>query len=327
MGEFKTTPVIGISGMNTDSKSVAAMVSQVRALGAIPMVFANHANRDAAADIEKIDALMVMGNDFDVDPNRYIGGYPEGDPRRTIHPKTNSAAHSSEATARAVYEEKLLTLAMEKKLPTLGVCAAMQSLNVMRGGGLLQHIPDLIGDEHHEQNKENLPGFCPVVPVTIEAGSALSIIADGANTLYTPSFPPPSAPIGITENSFHHQAVDPDRVGYGLRITAWSDAYKNVHGEMRRLPEAIEPDPNGPLAGWKMRAVQWHPEFGASRVSGDLIGTTIAEGIEYAATHPRDRSRDSMNAMANNIASSKKTSAGFVGDLAARGSAVSAYRA
>ena len=128
-------PVVGISGVDCNSKSVTAMVAQIRQAGGIPIVLANHANRDAAADIEKIDQLVVMGNNFDIDPTLYVHLYPENDPRRAIHPSTKSTASDPAAKARATYEEAMLKLAKEKNLPTLAVCGGMQLINVMQGGG------------------------------------------------------------------------------------------------------------------------------------------------------------------------------------------------
>ena len=309
-------PVIGISGMSTDSKSVAAMVAQVQQAGGIPLVLSNHAARDPAMDIEKLDGLFIMGSDQDVDPAKYVGIYPEGDPRHAVHPKTVSQSSTQESAARAAYEEKIIRLAMQKKLPTLAVCAGMQTINVMQGGGLLQHIPDLIGDEHHEQSTQGIAPFCPVVPVTITQQSNLGAIAGKTLNLYTPSTPPPAGTVGVNENSFHHQAVDPDRIGTGLRAVAYSDSYVNARGQLRLLPEALEPDPAGPLAGWPMQAVQWHPEFGASKVSANLIANSVAQAGQYAQTAPRDRSHDQTMAMAANIVSSKKAE-GFLADLLA----------
>ncbi len=313
-----TKPVVGISGANIESQSVQKMIAQVRAAGGIPMVLANHASRNAAEDIEKIDTLIVMGNDFDIDPNRYINRYAENDPRRRIHPATQSAANDAAAAARAAYEEQLLALAASKKMPTLGICGGMHLINVMQGGGILQHIPDQIGDDHHMQSKEAIPGFCPVVPVTIAKDSTLGSIAGKTHTIYTPSFPPPNGEIGTTQNSFHHQAIDPDMVGSGLRIVASSDSYKNVQGAVRRLPEAIEPDPSGALKDWPMIAVQWHPECGDSNVSAALIADTLKKGSHYAAHSPRDRSRDEMAAMAANLRSAKKPVATLAESYAAR---------
>ncbi len=304
----KKIPVVGISGGNTDSKSVAAMVAQVRANGAIPMVFANHGKRDAARDIGKIDGLIIMGNDDDIDPKRYKDAYPEGDPRRDIHPKTvipKDPEKLAAYEARAAYEEQLIKLSIEHNMPTLGVCAGMQSINVLHGGGLLQHIPDLVGNDNHAQNIAGIPAFSPVIPVDITAGSNVAK-ATKANLLYTASVPPPEGMVVIDENSFHHQAIDPDMVGNGLKIVAFSDQFTNVNGEQRRLPEAIEPDPNGPLKDWPMRAVQWHPEFGASAASANLIAATVNDAALNPRTATRDRRNDKVAALAENIISAKK---------------------
>ena len=129
-------------------------------------------------------------------------------------------------------------------MPTLGVCAGMQSINVLHGGGLLQHIPDLVGNHIHTKNNGEEP-YSPVIPVEIIVDSSVGKAAQ-VNLLYTPSTPPPKSTV-IKDNGFHHQAIDPDMVGNGLKIVAFSDNFTNINGEQRRLPEAIEPDPNGPL--------------------------------------------------------------------------------
>ena len=83
-------PVIGISGSRAKSRSVLAMTARVREADAMPLLLANHAARNAAKDIDKCDAVIVLGNNFDADPHDYIGRYPEGDPRRRVHPETKS---------------------------------------------------------------------------------------------------------------------------------------------------------------------------------------------------------------------------------------------
>lgn len=278
------------------------------------MVLANHAERNAAEDITKVDALMVMGNDFDIPAERYIGRYAEGDLRRAVHSATKSASQDTAASARLAYEEQLLTLARAQSIPTLTVCGATQLASVMQGGGLLQHIPDQIGDNHHQQNTLNVPGVCPVVPVSIHGNTALGTIAGGAAQLYTASYPP-AGDISGTVNSFHHQAIDPDMLGTGFRIAAESDRYTNVRGETRRLVEAIEPDPNGPLASWPMIGVQWHPEFGDSAISASIIADTVAKGAAHAQQSNRDARHDYTAAMVANLRSSKKSDAPFVETL------------
>ena len=299
-------PVIGISGMNTDSKMVATMVAQVRADGGIPIVLANHATRDAAADIQKLDAVIIMGNDFDVDPNKYIDKYPKGDPRKTINPKTLNQMNTPASAARAAYEDKLISLAKDKHMPTLAVCAGMQTINVIQGGGLLQDIPELIGNDSHMQAKQGYASFSPVIPVDINVKSQLGKIAEPHHLLFTAGYSDRSV-VHFADNSFHHQAIDPDMLGTGLRIVAWSDTFKNVQGETRRLPEAIEPDPHGPLKDWPMIGVQWHPEAGASPISAKVIANLVEKGEHNAKHSDRDRSKDENVAFVENYKSANKT--------------------
>ena len=286
-------PVIGISGWKVSSGSVQAMVKRVIEAGGIPLILTNHAERDPAADIQKIDALFVMGNDWDLDPKKYIDRYPVGDPRRTVDARTVNQSDDPLAKARASYEEKMLALAEQKHMPVLAICGGMQTISIMHGGGLLQHIPDLIQNEMHSKN-DGSPMVCPVVPVEIQAGSELGAIASGsgAQYLYTPSYPPVDGVQASTENSYHHQALDPDLLGTGLRIVASSEEYRNVDGVKRRLPEAIEPDPQGPLKDWPMIGVQWHPEFGASQVSIDIVKTSVERAAEYSKSTTRNRDAD-----------------------------------
>ena len=290
----KQKPIIGISGWKVESASVQAMCEQVRKAGGIPIILANHANRDPLKDIGIIDGLIVMGNNWDIDPKKYIDRYPVGDPRHQVHPKTVNQTDNPESKARAAYEEKMLALASERNMPVLAVCGGMQTINVLEGGGLLQHIPDQLGNEHHEQNTDCVGPSTPVIPVKIEKNSALGMLTGPVSSLYVypGNYPPTAGEVPDSVNSFHHQAIDPDKLGAGLRIVASSDTYVNVNGEERRLPEAIEPDPNGRLKYWPMIGVQWHPEFGAGNVSANLIQVSVDRAEKYAEITGRDRSND-----------------------------------
>src|SRR3972149_1732893 len=41
--------------------------------------------------------------------------------------------------------------ALDRTLPVLAVCRGMQLLNVVHGGGLHQHLPELVGHEGHRE--------------------------------------------------------------------------------------------------------------------------------------------------------------------------------
>jgi putative glutamine amidotransferase len=160
------------------------------------------------------DALLVIGG-LDIDPARY-GQKP--------HPRTEqSTAVRQEADAR------LLAWAERRRLPVLGVCLGIQTLNVERGGTLIQHIPDrrrrdAIG--HLRRPYQPRPRH----PVHIDPTSRLARIVG-------------AAPLRV--NTSHHQALD--RLGRHLRAVAWSPD---------GLVEAVEDDrPQRFVIG-----VQWHPE-------------------------------------------------------------------
>jgi gamma-glutamyl-gamma-aminobutyrate hydrolase PuuD len=100
----------------------------------------------------------------------------------------------------------------------------MQLLNVLLGGTLFQHVPDVVGHDGHQPAR----GCFADVEVTTEAGSIL------AKTLGE----------STTVRCSHHQAVD--RLGDGLVVAARS---------ADELAEALELPSARFVVG-----VQWHPE-------------------------------------------------------------------
>src|SRR6266536_2459444 len=47
-------------------------------------------------------------------------------------------------------ELALLTAALERDMPVLAVCRGSQVLNVALGGDLVQHLPEVVGDDKHK---------------------------------------------------------------------------------------------------------------------------------------------------------------------------------
>jgi putative glutamine amidotransferase len=147
----------------------------VVACGGLPLALPHHAHlMDAYLDV--IDALVVTGGAFDVDPALY------GDAERhdTVILKTGRTAAEMALTQGALARNK----------PVLGICGGEQLLAVALGGSLIQHIPDSIeGALAHEQpNPRNEPGHT----VTLTPGTRLARIV-GATSMQV--------------NSSHHQAV------------------------------------------------------------------------------------------------------------------------
>lgn len=163
---------------------------------------------------ETLDALdgVIFSGGIDIDPEHY------GHER---HPATDPGQrHRDEG------ELALLAAALERDLPTLAVCRGFQLLNVLRGGDLIQHLPESVG---HEGHRETL-GVFSEHPVEVADGSRLASIIGPRHE-------------GV--KSSHHQGVG--RVGHGLVQTAWAE-----DGSL----EGLE-DPSKQFAV----AVLWHPEM------------------------------------------------------------------
>jgi len=107
---------------------------------------------------------------------------------------------------------------------------------VARGGDLVQHLPDVVGDEKHKHT----PGTFAEHDVAVEDGSRLaSVLGD-------------RAPV----KSHHHQGFG--KLGEGLRVVA--------HAEDGTV-EAVE-DPTRRFA----LGVLWHPEAGEdARLFEELV--------------------------------------------------------
>ena len=179
--------------------------------------------------LDRLDALLLAGGS-DVDPASY-GAEP--------HPRTGPSRPE-----RDRFELGLTHRALERDMPVLGVCRGMEMLNVALGGTLIQHLPDVTGDERHLHT----PGAFSDHDVLLEPGS-LAARAVGAER--------------TSVKSHHHQA--PGELGEGLVASGWSDP--------DRLVEAIEvPDRHFALG------VLWHPEEDErSRVIGALVEAARAK--------------------------------------------------
>ena len=106
--------------------------------------------------LARIDALIVTGGAFDVDPALF--GAADRHPSVSLKP------------GRTEFELAMTRGALERDMPVLGICGGQQLLNVVLGGTLIQHIPDEIeGALAHEQpNPRDEPGHAvAVVPNTL----------------------------------------------------------------------------------------------------------------------------------------------------------------
>jgi putative glutamine amidotransferase len=153
----------------------ANYTSAIVAAGGLPVALPHHSTLTGAY-LDRIDALVVTGGAFDVDPALYGASQRHG----TVSLKEE----------RTQAEMALLQQALGRNMPTLGICGGQQLMAVALGGTLLQHIPDSVPDcLEHEQKK---PHGEAAHAVTVVPGTLLHRIVGQAQ---------------MQVNSSHHQAV------------------------------------------------------------------------------------------------------------------------
>ncbi|MEA2422563.1 MAG: putative glutamine amidotransferase [Thermoleophilaceae bacterium] len=208
----------------------------VQAAGGIALLLApdDDAAEHPAELLDRLDGLMLAGG-RDIDPLTY-GARPD--------------SHAGEPSPeRDRFELALVSAALERDMPVLGVCRGMQMLNVACGGTLVQHLEgDLLARHRHT------PGVFSDHDVTLEPGS-LAARAAGADQ--------------IAVRSHHHQALG--ELGEGLVATGRSPEDGIV--------EAVELPAKRFALG-----VLWHPEEDAA--SG-VIGTLVRAAGARAVTLPQ----------------------------------------
>jgi gamma-glutamyl-gamma-aminobutyrate hydrolase PuuD len=170
----------------------------------------------------------VRAGGADLDPELY-GADP--------HPETNGVRADRDRAELALLEG-----ALARDMPVLAVCRGSQVFNVARGGDLVQHLPEVVGDEKHKHT----PGVFGDHDVEVKAGTRLQrLLGD-------------RAPV----KSHHHQGYG--RLGEGLVETARAD-----DGTV----EAFE-DPSRRFA----LGVLWHPEEGEDAA---LFEELVVEARRY----------------------------------------------
>lgn len=176
-----------------------------------------------ASALDHLDGILLPGSDSDIDPS-YFGEEP--------HVKLGNVVPEKDETDLMILAE-----AEERNLPLLAICFGMQSLNVSRGGSLIQDISSQAETSlKHEQGRP-LERYSH--GVEIEKDSFLGGLPSVASGKWKGRV-----------NSHHHQAVK--EVGENLRSVAWAK-----DGIVESIQDTRE---NRIVLG-----VQWHPELAWDR--------------------------------------------------------------
>jgi len=192
-------------------------------------------------------ALFIGGNDFD----------PE-----VFHQKRHPTV-TLDLPGRDDLEISLLKKITEEKLPFLGICRGMQALAISQGGSLIQHLPDVVDEDH---GNGRTFGADTKHEIWLEKDSrAFSLLhRDKLQTA-----------------CFHHQAIDTP--GEGMRIVGHSPA---------NVPEIMESSDSD----WFCFGIQGHPERMQDSPL-DLFFERFAEEVKGMAT-PHDVKTENVSARA-----------------------------
>ncbi len=187
---------------------------------------------------ERLDAILpllkavVFTGGGDIDPDLYGGSHHE-----SIYMVEPERDRTEVEWAQRVFD---------LGVPTLAICRGAQLLNVSKGGTLIEHLPDVMGETviHRAPPREPIAH-----PVRVEQRSRLAGV------------------LGATDfscMSWHHQGIR--RVAPGFEVVAHA--------------------PDGTIEGLEMPshpwliAVQWHPELTAAE---DPIQQRLFDALVEAA--------------------------------------------
>jgi putative glutamine amidotransferase len=219
----------------------------IEAAGGLPVVMPPLAEEGVEPLLDRFDGICLSGGP-DLDPSTYgAGRHPE------LGPTEPALDRFELAVARR---------ADVREMPILAICRGTQALNIVRGGTLHQHIPELSEEiAHRQQTSGREPGH----PIEIAPGTKLRQ-ALGATEVEVEDV--------LDVNSFHHQAID--RLGEDLFVSACAP-----DGTI----EAVEDPRRDFLIG-----VQWHAETLVHRPHEATLFRSFVEACRQAGSTTR-RSR------------------------------------
>ena len=178
----------------------------------------------------------------------FTGGddYPPEFYNEKKHPETE-LMHEQRADADIYLAREVL----QTKKPVLAICGGIQLINIIYGGKLIQHLKGL--ETHNKKSK------------TVDNNHSVNIVKD---SLLYEIF----GEEDILVNSAHHQAVNPEHIGDGLRITATASDGVIESLELENTLERF------------FLAVQWHPERISDSRHRELIFKAFITAVKLSSS-------------------------------------------
>ena len=192
-------------------------------VGGLPLPLP-HEPELAEAYLDGLDGLLVTGGAFDVDPALF------GDGTKHATVKTKDR--------RTAFEYAMVKGAIARDMPILGICGGEQLLNVVLGGTLHQHVPDVFpnGLAHEQPNPRTEPGHA----VDVVPGTLLHRVVGSAR---------------MNVNSAHHQAVKDVGPGVVVNARAPDGVIEGIEHTGKRFCLGVE----------------WHPEYSIDPGDGAIF--------------------------------------------------------
>jgi len=197
-----------------NQRSLPPYLAALHSVGATPILVPLHERQDRIERVLRgVQGILLPGSGYDVDPQRY------------------GEAPISECgpvdAARTSVDELMLQDAFTLQKPILAICHGAQTLNVWRGGSLIQ---DLKTPVNHSPGRSVFDAH----PVRISPDSRLAALL------------PPGETSEAQVNSSHHQAVKIPGESLVIRAVSPSDG----------VIEAVELESRSHF----VVGIQWHPE-------------------------------------------------------------------
>lgn len=210
------SPLIGLSIYNASDKYhyfPADYINAVRITGGVPLLLPpDESNLERT--VQALGGIILTGGG-DINPASY-----EGENHPSIYWVNDEQDQS---------EYRLAEMALKLEKPILATCRGMQIINVLLGGTLHTHLPDVYGEQIAHRHAEDKA-----------AEHQVNLLEDSRLAKL----------MGATKfsiKSWHHQGVD--KLAPGFRAVGYAQD---------GVIEAIESD-----AYQNLFAVQWHPEISA----------------------------------------------------------------